>query len=458
LRMVVRRAAATSQRAESRSVLAEPHHTHREEPPIQHEDALFRQEVAVARQSRWLGTVLLAPTISQGLSTAFAALAMAGVLSLLFFADYTRKERVNGWLVPEQGVMRIIAPQPGVIAQLHVRDGEQVSKGAPLVTLSTEVQSEALGGTQKEIMQRLKTRRESLISERDLQKHLLREETAGLVKRIAALRSEHDQLSEQARIQRHHATLAQEAAERLRPLLEKGLVTAIRMDAAEGNRLDQTIKLRALERQQTAVERERLALEAERDALPLKSEAKLANLDRNIAALEQELAIAEARRQIVISAAQAGTVTGLRAEQGSSVNTTLPLLSILPAGSELTAQLFVPSGAAGFVRVGQEVRLRYRPFPYQKFGQYEGRVVDVSRSTVSPRELGMQLAGLTTLLRGDEPVYLVTVRLARQTVTAYGEPVSLQPGMQLQADVVVETRRLIEWVFDPLYTLTGRRA
>ncbi len=41
-------------------------------------------------------------------------------------------------------------------------------------------------------------------------------------------------------------------------------------------------------------------------------------------------------------------------------------------------------------------------------------------------------------------------------MTAYGEAVSLQPGMQLEADVLVETRRLIEWVFDPLFTLTGK--
>lgn len=456
--MVVRRAAWTGRTAESLPEPAKPHPIDREEPPFPREHVLFRQEVAEARQSQWLGTVLLAPTISQGLLAAFATLVMAGVLSLLFFADYTRKERVNGWLMPEQGVVRVVAPLPGVIAQLHVKDGEQVSKGAPLVTLSAEIESEALGGTQNEIVQRLKTRRESLISERELQKHLLREETAGLANRIAALRSEHHQLAEEARIQQHHATLAQEAAERLRPLLEKGLVTAIRMDAADANRLDQTLKLRTLERQQTAVERERLTLEAERDALPLKSAEKLANLDRNIASLEQELAMAEARRQIVISAAQAGTITALRAGQGSSVNTTLPLLSIVPIGSELTAQLFLPSKAAGFIRAGQEVRLRYGAFPYQKFGQYAGRVVDVSRSTVSPHELGIQLAGLTTLLRGDEPVYLVTVRLARQTVTAYGEPVALQPGMQVQADVVVETRSLIEWMFDPLYTLTGRQA
>jgi len=83
-------------------------------------------------------------------------------------------------------------------------------------------------------------------------------------------------------------------------------------------------------------------------------------------------------------------------------------------------------------------------------------VSSVSLSAVSPNELGAQLAGLTSLLSGDEAVYIVTIRLARQTVTAYGEAVALQPGMQLEADVVIETRRLIEWVFDPLFTLTGK--
>ncbi|ETX05787.1 MAG: hypothetical protein ETSY2_20910, partial [Candidatus Entotheonella gemina] len=54
------------------------------------------------------------------------------------------------------------------------------------------------------------------------------------------------------------------------------------------------------------------------------------------------------------------------------------------------------------------------------------------------------------------PVYRIVVRPERQTVTAYGRPMPLQPGMQLEADVIIDRRRLIEWVFDPLYTLTGK--
>ena len=50
----------------------------------------------------------------------------------------------------------------------------------------------------------------------------------------------------------------------------------------------------------------------------------------------------------------------------------------------------------------------------------------------------------------------ITVALARRSATAYGEPVALQPGMRLEDDIEIETRRFFEWALDPLYTLTGR--
>jgi membrane fusion protein len=102
------------------------------------------------------------------------------------------------------------------------------------------------------------------------------------------------------------------------------------------------------------------------------------------------------------------------------------------------------------------VLLRYHAYPYQKFGHHEGVVTNVSRAAVSPGELPSQLAGLTSLYGANEPVYRLTAGLASQTITAYGQPMPLQPGMQLEADVIIEKRRLIEWVLDPLFTLTGK--
>ena len=55
-----------------------------------------------------------------------------------------------------------------------------------------------------------------------------------------------------------------------------------------------------------------------------------------------------------------------------------------------------------------------------------------------------------------EPLYRVIVRLEKQSVLAYGREEALLPGMALEADIMLESRRLIEWMLEPLYSLQGR--
>ncbi|HSN97267.1 MAG TPA: hypothetical protein VLS89_03180, partial [Candidatus Nanopelagicales bacterium] len=133
----------------------------------------------------------------------------------------------------------------------------------------------------------------------------------------------------------------------------------------------------------------------------------------------------------------------------------VPLLSIVPTGSKLVAHIFCPSRAVGFLRIGARVLLRYAAYPYQKFGHHHGTVLSISHSAVSPGELPGRLAGLSSLVGSTEPVYRVTIGLARQGVNAHGEVLRLDPGMLLEADVLLERRRLIEWVLEPLHTLAG---
>jgi len=414
---------------------------------------LFRQEVVAHQQSQWLGTVLIAPRISHGLFAGFAALVTIGVVCLLFFGDYTRKARVTGWLMPELGLMRVLAPQPGVVAQVHVAEGAEVKKGTPMVLLSTELQSEALGSTRQEIVRRLQSRRDSMVAERSRREQLFDEKREDLFRRLEALGVERQQLQREIELQGERTAFAEANAARQRQLRARGITPERSLQQAEEDRLEQAVRLQTLERSRAGIERQRLSIEAELRELPLKHQSELAQIDRETAALEQEIAEAEARREILITAPQDGIVTAIQAQPGGSATPTVPLLSIVPAGSDLQAQLFSPSRAIGFVRPGHEVMLRYEAFPYQKFGSYRGVVANVSRTAISPSELPPQLSGLSGT---GEPVYRITVDLSSQTASAYGEPVSLQPGMQLEADVLIERRRLIEWVLDPLYTLTRK--
>jgi membrane fusion protein len=417
---------------------------------------LFRREVLAEKQTGWLGPVLLAPRMSHRLFTLFAVITAAAILGLLFFGSYTRKARVNGWLVPQQGVMRVSTPQAGVVTELQAREGSHVRKGMPLLVISTELQSATLGATQEEIARRLSSRHDSLVSERGLQLERYTAQKSALENRLAALRAELGQIDAEIELQRVRVRLAETSANRQRQVRERGFVSEEQVQQAEQSKLDYALKLQDLERTRAGAERERVAMEGELSDLPLRYQAQKAELERSISALEQELAETEARRKIVIPAPQDGTVTGIQAELGSNANVSVPLLSIVPDSSTLDAQLFSPSRAIGFVRPGQRVLLRYQAYPYQKFGHYEGEVASISRSAVSPEELPPQMSGLSNLYGSREPFYRITVNLARQSVTAYGEVVPLQPGMLLEADVVLERRRLVEWMLEPLYTLTGK--
>jgi membrane fusion protein len=419
------------------------------------ETELFRTEVLAEQQSQWLGTVLLIPRISYAMSAGFALLAAAGVLAILFCAHYTKTARIQGWLVPERGIIQIFAPQPGVLVELHVQEGEEVRKGMPLLALSTELQSEALGATQRNVLLWLQQRRASLLAEKERLKALQQHQMEELSKRLASIKDEQDSFKQDFQLQRVRIGIAERITEMQRTLFAKNLAPRLHLSQAEDDTLQQVQQMQVLRHQQATLGLERMNLEAQLAEIPIKNETQLAEADRNIALLEQHIAETEARRQIIVTAPEDGTVTAIQAARGSGVSITVPLLSIVPATSRLKAQLFGPSRAVGFIRPGQRVLLRYEAFPYQKFGHYEGTVANISRSAMSPAELSQQLAGLTSLYSTNAPVYQINVALERQTVTAYGNPVALQPGMQLEADVLIERRRLIEWVLEPLFTLTG---
>jgi membrane fusion protein len=386
------------------------------------------------------------------LFTIGATVAVVAILALLIFGGFTRKARVNGWLVPQQGLVRVFAPQPGVVTGLYAKEGAHVRKGDRLIKLSSELESATLGATQAQIAQRLTELSDSLRKQRIDDQRLLAQQQHTYAERLTALHQEIAQITQDISIMKQRVQLAERSATVNRTLSAQGYISRPQLEIVEVDRLEQHERLGSLQRQQIELKREEVALAGELKDLPVKTQAEIADIDRKLAAAEQELAQAEARREIVVTAPQDGIVTAILVEQGGHANVSAPLFSIVPAGANLEAQLYGPSRSVGFVHPGQRVLLRYQAYPYQKFGHYEGVVVSVSRSAVSPGELSTQLAGIT----GVEPVYRITVRLMKQTVHAYGRDINLQPGMQLEADIALERRRLYEWVLDPLYTITGQ--
>jgi membrane fusion protein len=347
-------------------------------------------------------------------------------------------------------------PRPGLVGTLKVKEGSVVRQGDPLVEISDEVLSSALGATQAQIMRRLDERRDSLRAQQQQQRQLLAQQQATLARRISGLDAEHEQSRKEIALLNARANIAARSEALHRMQFDQGFISENRMALVEAEKLEQRARVASLERNLLINRRERHAVEDELRELPLKLSKDIAGLERDLAQLEQERAEAAARRAIVVPAPMDGTVTAIQAVAGASADTTVPMLSIVPLDTRLDVHLYAPSRAVGFVQPGQRVQVRHQAYPYQKFGHQQGEVQSVSRSAVSPTELPRALAGLPGLAATSsaaEPVYRVTVRLAEQMTPS---ALPLRAGMLVESDVALEKRRLVDWVLEPLHTVTGR--
>lgn len=406
---------------------------------------LFRREVFESRRQLWLGEIRLARPLSLTLLTTAVVVAAAATAVFLVEGHYTRKARLAGVLVPDLGSLRVVAPQAATVVERRAVEGQHVAKGDVLFVLSTE-QTSTLGDTQAAVQRSLQARERSLADAAQHEAALLVSQRDDLQRRIAESRAALGLLASQADLQRQQLALAQAEHERWRALQDQ-YVSAARVEAEKVKVLAAQSALRDIELRRAQAVREIAGLEAQWRQLPLQAQARQGEIERQRAELAQDAAVSEARRRIVVTAPASGVLSAVTADPHGAVNPAVPLATVVPADARLLAHLYAPSAAVGFLRPQQPVLLRYQAFPYQKFGHHKGEVLQVSRTPLGPNEHGQA---------ANEPLYRVTVALERQTVDAYGQPQPLVPGMQLEADVQLDRRRLIEWIFEPVIGLHGR--
>jgi membrane fusion protein len=415
---------------------------------------LFRPEVLENRQRDWLGSIQLIRPVSLGVLTGLVVLTTLAVASYLVLGEYTRKARVSGYLAPDQGVIRLMSPQAATLVEANAVEGATVRRGDVLFVLSVG-QSTLSGETQTAVQSSLALREQSLQGAARQRGVLEQNQLAALDRQIDDMRRELNSMAAETELQRERLALALQAQTRLESLRSDNFVSSAQVQTKAEDVLGLKAQMQALERQRSAHLREIAALQAQRRELPMRAEAQQGEIRRDLAALAQQSAENEARQRIVVRAPQDGVLTGVLAQVGQTVTPSVAMASLLPANARLQAQLFAPSSAVGFVRPNQAVQLRYQAFPYQKFGHQTGAVALVSRSPLQGAELAaLPMQGPANA--SSEPLYRITVTLDQQTVSAYGQPQALVPGMQLEADVLLDRRRLIEWLFEPVLGIAGR--
>ncbi len=421
--------------------------------PTQNSERLFREEALAAQRTQLLGQIILTPRVSLfWVSTAAAMVALAIILFLIF-GSHTRRVTVTGQLVPAGGLIRVFTPQAGVVLEKHVSDGQTVRKGQLLYVLSSDRPGEGARELQADIARQVRDRKTSLEKEIERSRLVQDEELASLSRRADTLRAEASAIAAQIEQQKTRQAIAEDTRRRYQGLADQDFIAREELLQKEIDLTEQRSRMRGLERDALGVRRELDQVQQELVATRLRHANLLAQLEREVSSTDQQLTEVEARRRVVVTAPEPGRTTLVSAEVGQTVDVNQPLLTLLPDSGDLQARLYAPSSSIGFVQPGDTVLLRYQAFPYQKFGQQEGTVDIVSTSAVSPSEL----AALPAPVQNPaDPLFAVQVRLRSNTILANGSERPLQAGMQLEADIMQERRKLYEWMLEPLFSVTRR--
>lgn len=413
------------------------------------QQSLFRPQAVTAAMGEHSSVSLAVAPLSWHLLGGFVVACVAAVVLFLGTAEYARKETASGALVAAGGAVRVAAMRGGVVTELMVKEGDRVTAGQPLFTVASRQGLEAGGTLDSAVLASLETQAAVLKEQIAADPARMENEIRRLDAAIAAATAERGALMAQRRLMVERVTVAEERRNTIARLTEQGHSTRAALQDQDETLLARRQSLAEIDRELAEAEKELGQTQLQREQLPVQQAERLAQLRLNLADRERQRAEAQAQRAQVITAPIGGRVTALQVAPGQIVDSAKPLMTLLPDGASLLAELFVPSRAIGFIEPGQRVRLMVDAFPYQRFGTQGGRVETVSQAVLSPNEV----IGKVAL---SEPAYRVTVRLDRQDIDAFGRQVPFQPDMTLKADIVLEGRSLVAWLFEPLIGVRGR--
>ena len=371
---------------------------------------------------------------------------VAAAIVFLSLAGYSRVETVGGIVSPEGGLARVVALRPGTVADLAVREGQRVRAGQPLALVRTEEMLASGIGSTAEVMASLGSQETGLKAQKRQLAASASAQRAQMGSRIGGLQAEIDALDTQIQVQEGLVESAKTELGIARKVAERGFVSRrdlLQREEVYLNRQQQLSQLRQSRSSQLAAIGEARGAISQADAAAGAQISALAAQQSDIA---QSRTAAEAATATRLTAPIAGTVTALTARPGQSVAAQEPLMLIVPGGEALRAELYVPTAAVGFLKVGQDVRVGLDAFPYQRFGTLPARVATIASAPVAQ----------TGPDGNAVPVYLVTARLSRQWVEAYGKREPLIAGMTLSARIVTERQSLLEWLFEPLFAVRER--
>ena len=404
---------------------------------------------------------------------------LAGLLLWSVFGRLDIVAVAEGKLVPSS-YLKIVQPsEQGIVKEILVKEGEKVEAGRVLIRMDAALTDADVKSIQAEYdNKRLALRR---IDAQLAGKPLAREggDPAELYAQVSAQHA--------ANVRAYENALAQEKSslDKARQDLAAAQATRTKLEQVLPHYVEQERAFEKLTKDGFAgrimyTDKQRERIEKEQDlrtqeftirsnqALIEQSQQKIAQITADYrrqlqteridvaSQLEhatQELAKLSHRHELLeLRAPQAGIVKDLATHTAGTVAAPgTILMTLVPENDKLVAEVWVSNQDVGFVRAGQEAKLKLAAFQFQKYGLMQGRVLHVNADATEAPSPNTRSDALTGRDRPMGPLaFRALVELAGQELLADGERYRLQPGMQVAGEIHLGTRSIAEYLLSPV--------
>ena len=395
--------------------------------------------------------------------------ALVGQLDIVAVAE--------GKLVPHSYVKIVQPSEAGIVKEILVREGQTVKAGQVLMrmdALITEADATALAT--ESARKRMALRR----IDAELSGKPFRTETNDLSDLAREIEAQHraNRASLEAALAEERSRLLKakqdlSAAEAVRDKLTETLPHYRQQDKAyeklvkdgfAGHIMGSDKRRERIEKEQE-LKTQLHVIESAR-ASTVQSEKKLAQIEadyrrqlhaeRNetqaaVDKLGQEIAKQAHRKDLLeLKASEGGVVKDLATHTtGTVVQPGTVMLTLVPRDETLRAEVWVSNDDIGFVHAGQKVKLKFAAFSFQKYGMADGVVEHVSADAADGAT--NNAAPATDKTGKPMPLgYKALVTLKSMTLEMAGERFNLAAGMQTNAEILLGTRSVAEYLLSPV--------
>lgn len=346
---------------------------------------MFRKE-AIEYQ-KWKSTAVLffkLPTWLIFILSLFFTLICVLYISL---GSYTRRQIIVGEIVMQPHPIILSSPKSGYISEVYTKVNQQIKKNQPLFKIRLERVTDS-GSIDANSINFVKTQIAEIQKIIKLLHKNKGETVTNLEKQIANnIKVKNEVLLYSKEIERS-ITKYLGLYQRYQKLLKRGEVSNDEVNNQHSKYLGYKEILNDLQLKLIQLESTILNLNNEIEAKKVDFDNQIIKYEIQISDLKIRLMELESVYEVIVNSPAEGIVESTSATLGQVVKEGDSLAQIIPAKKgEYQLVMWVPNSAVSFVKPSDEVNIRYEAFPFEKFGQFKGKIEHISALPASLQEL-----------------------------------------------------------------------